>query len=89
MTVTDAHRPQDLFRRVRARFPHALVVQHVAAERCPGAARAAVVTAAHDPLDVAADFLTHVTGRGPTPAEVAVLRRAYEDVADVDSSRSA
>jgi exonuclease SbcD len=88
VTVTDEHRPQDLFRRVRARFPHALVVQHLPAA-VPGRARAAMVTAAHDPLDVAADFLTHVSGRGPTPAEVAVLRRAYEDVADVDVEKSA
>ncbi|WP_426593950.1 exonuclease SbcCD subunit D [Cellulomonas sp. McL0617] len=88
VTVTDAHRPQDLFRRVRARFRHALVVQHVPAA-VAGRPRPSVVTAAHDPLDVAADFLAHVTGRGPTPAEVAVLRRAYEDVADVDVEKSA
>ncbi|WP_028051183.1 exonuclease SbcCD subunit D [Cellulomonas sp. URHD0024] len=88
VTVTDAHRPQDLFHRVRARFPHALVVQHVPAV-APGRPRPSVVTAAHDPLDVAADFLTHVTGRGPTPAELAVLRQAYEDVADVDVEKSA
>lgn len=88
VTVTDVHRPQDLFRRVRARFPHALVVQHVPVA-LPGRPRPSVVTAAHDPLDVAADFLTHVTGHGPTPAEVAVLRRAYEDVADVDAEKSA
>ena len=85
VTVTDERRPQDLFRRVRARFPHALVVQHVAAA-APGRHRPAAVTAAHDPLDVAADFLAHVTGHGPTPAEAAVLRRAYEDVADAEKS---
>ena len=48
--------------------------------------RATVVTAAHDPLDVAADFLAHVTGHGPTPAEADVLRRAYEDVAALERS---
>ena len=85
VTVTDAHRPQDLFRRVRTRFPHALVVQHVAAAAV-GSPRSAVITSAHDPLAVAADFLTHVTGQGPTPAEVAVLRRAYEDIADAEKS---
>ncbi|WP_421735788.1 exonuclease SbcCD subunit D [Cellulomonas sp.] len=85
VTVTDAHRPDDLYRRVKQRFPHALVVQHRAAEAV-GTERAAVITAAHDPLDVAADFLTHVTGRGPTPAEAAVLRRAYEDVAAMERS---
>jgi exonuclease SbcD len=88
VTVTDAHRPQDLFRRVRAHYPHALVVQHVAAV-VPGRPRPSVVTTAHDPLEVAADFVTHVTGHGPTRAEVAVLRQAYEDVADVDVEKSA
>jgi len=29
---------------------------------------------------VAAEFVEHVTGAAPTPEEVAVLRRAYEDV---------
>lgn len=85
VTVTDPHRPEDLYRRVKQRFPHALVVHHRAAVS-PGASRAAVVTAAHDPLDVAADFLAHVTGRGPTPAETDVLRRAYEDVAAMERS---
>ncbi|MEZ0446490.1 exonuclease SbcCD subunit D [Cellulomonas sp. ICMP 17802] len=85
VTVTDAHRPEDLYRRVKQRFPHALVVQHRAAEPA-GARRAAVITAAHDPLDVTADFLAHVTGRRPTPAEVDVLRRAYEDVAASERS---
>lgn len=85
VTVTDPHRPEDLYRRVKQRFPHALVVHHRAAVS-PGASRAAVVTAAHDPLDVAADFLAHVTGRGPTPAEADVLRRAYEDVAAMERS---
>ena len=85
VTVTDAHRPLDLYRRVKQRFPHALVVQHRAAESA-GTSRAAVITAAHDPLEVTADFLAHVTGHRPTPAEVDVLRRAYEDVAAIERS---
>ena len=31
-------------------------------------------------------FVRRVTGTAPTPAEVAVLRRAYEDVADAERS---
>lgn len=79
VTVTDAARPADLFRRVRERFPHALVVHH-RPEGVQRASRAALVTAAADPVDVAADFVTHVTGAPPTEAEVHVLRRAYEQV---------
>ncbi|MBU4335298.1 MAG: exonuclease SbcCD subunit D C-terminal domain-containing protein, partial [Actinobacteria bacterium] len=79
VTVTDAARPPDLYRRVRERFAHALVVQHqpVGASTV---ARAAAVNEATDPLLVAADFVAHVTGARPDAAESAVLARAYEDV---------
>jgi DNA repair protein SbcD/Mre11 len=85
VTVTDAHRPADLYRRVRARFPHALVVQHQPPAREAGP-RLAEVTAARDPLEVAAEFVQHVSGARPTEAEAAVLRRAYEQVAAAERS---
>jgi exonuclease SbcD len=85
VTVTDAHRPPDLYARVRGRFPHALVVQHRPPARDPGA-RAAEVTAARDPLEVAAEFVTHVSGTPPTEAEAAVLRRAYEGAVAAERS---
>ena len=84
--VTDAHRPADLFRRVRDRFPHALVVAAPARRGAAEPSRAAAVTAAQDPLDVAADFVAHVTGAAATPDELAVLRRAYESVAAAERS---
>lgn len=86
VTVTDAARPDDLYRRVRQRFPHALVVQHVPADPRPGPQRVTAVTPAQDPLDVCAQFLVHVTGRGPDDAERAVLHRAYEHVAAEERS---
>lgn len=79
VTVTDPVRPADLYRRVRERFAHALVVQHEPAG-APARSRARAVTSAADPLTVAADFVAHVTGAGPTAAERAVLARAYDDV---------
>ncbi|WP_454050450.1 exonuclease SbcCD subunit D [Cellulomonas sp. Marseille-Q8402] len=85
VTVTDAHRPTDLYRRVRGRFPHALVVQHQPPAREVGP-RAAEVTAARDPLEVAAEFVEHVSGARPTDAEAAVLRRAYEHAAQAERS---
>jgi exonuclease SbcD len=85
VTVTDAHRPTDLYRRVRGRFPHALVVQHQPPAREAGP-RAVEVTAARDPLEVAAEFVEHVSGARPTPAEAAALRRAYEDAAQAERS---
>ncbi|OZB50995.1 MAG: exonuclease sbcCD subunit D [Cellulomonas sp. 14-74-6] len=86
VTVTDAARPPELFRRVRDRFPHALVVQHAPADGAARTTASRVVTAAADPLEVVDAFVRRVTGTAPTPAEVAVLRRAYEDVADAERS---
>lgn len=82
--VTDARRPPELYARLRARFPHLLVVEH----RPAGAPveRVRTVTAARDPLEVADEFVEHVTGTAPTPEERAVLRRAYEDVLAAERS---
>jgi exonuclease SbcD len=80
VTVTDAHRPTDLYRRVKERFPYALVIQHHPPERTSDRAGATAITAADDPLEVAAEFVRHVTGAELTDAERAVLRRAYEQV---------
>ncbi|WP_372595014.1 exonuclease SbcCD subunit D [Actinotalea sp.] len=76
--ITDAARPADLVPRVHAAFPHALVVEHHPAAR--ESVRLAAVTASHDPLEVTAEFVEHVTGAPPDEAERAVLRRAYESV---------
>jgi exonuclease SbcD len=86
VTVTDAHRPADLYRRVKERFPHALVIQHRPPERTSDRAGATVVTSANDPLQVAAEFVVHVTGAEATDAELAVLRRAYEQVTAAERS---
>lgn len=80
VTVTDSNRPADLYRRVKQRFPYALVIQHRPPERMSDLAGATVVTSANDPLVVAAEFVVHVTGAEATDAELAVLRRAYEQV---------
>ncbi|MDM8085225.1 exonuclease SbcCD subunit D [Cellulomonas cellasea] len=86
VTVTDPHRPEDLYRRVKDRFPHALVIQHRPPERVGGAVRAGAVTQAHDVLEVAAEFVEHVSGQAPTVAEAAVLRQAYEQVTAAERS---
>lgn len=83
--VTDPVRPPELHARLRARFPHLLVTEH----RPPGGVArsgAAVVTASRDPVDVAAEFVEHVTGAPPTAEELAVLREAYEFVATAERS---
>jgi len=78
VVVTDPTRPTELYARVKARFPHALQVTH----RPPRPAEREVVHpvgARRDPLDVAQEFVEHVSGSAPTEAEVAVLRAALED----------
>ena len=79
VVVTDPVRPPDLVARVRDRFAHALVVEHRPAAAA-GRAATPAVTAARDPLEVAGEFVEHVTGAAPDEAERAVLRRAYEHV---------
>lgn len=83
--VTDLVRPPDLHARLKARFPHLLVTEHRPPEGT-ARTRAAVVTAAQDPVDVAAQFVEHVTGAAPTPDELAVLRAAYESVLATERS---
>ena len=83
--VTDPVRPPELHARLKARFPHLLVTEH----RPPAGTartRAAVVTAAQDPVDVAAQFVEHVTGAAPSVEELAVLRAAYEHVLAAERS---
>lgn len=79
VVVTDAARPAELYARLKARFPHLLLTEH-RPEGIAARSTAAVVTAAQDPVQVAAEFVEHVTGGAPSAEEVAVLRRAYEDV---------
>ena len=85
VVVTDEHRPQDLYARVRARLPHALVVQHRPPQPAGGAALRAVTSAA-DPVEVTCDFVAHVTGAGPDADELVVLRAAYEHAAAAERS---
>lgn len=75
--VIDAARPRDLVARVRQQFPHALQIQHQP-DRVADREAIAVVGAAHDPLDVAKDFVDYVTGAPPQEPEIAVLREALE-----------
>ncbi|CAM5787649.1 Nuclease SbcCD subunit D OS=Cellulomonas persica OX=76861 GN=sbcD PE=3 SV=1 [Cellulomonas persica] len=85
VVVTDERRPQDLYARVRARLPHALVVQHRPPETATGPTLRAVTSAA-DPVEVACDFVAHVAGSPPDDDELAVLRAAYEHAAAAERS---
>ena len=85
VVVTDIARPPELYARVKARFPHALVIQHRPAVASVERAQVAV-TSARDPLEVAAEFVRHVTAAAPTPAESDALRSALERVLALERS---
>jgi exonuclease SbcD len=76
-TVTDRTRPDQLFDRLKARFPHLLQVVHQPAgarDPQPSIERAATE---RDPRVLAADFINHVTGTDATPAELELFEAAY------------
>ncbi|MGO1316957.1 MAG: exonuclease SbcCD subunit D [Cellulomonadaceae bacterium] len=77
VVVTDDARPADLVARIRARFPHALVIQHEPPRRETSSPFVAV-GAATDPAEVCQAFVRYACGAAPTPGEQAVLRAAVE-----------
>lgn len=85
ITVTDAARPPAMYVRLKERFPHALVMQH-RSSAAAGAGGAVAISATRDPLEVAGEFVEHVTGTPATPGELAALRRAWERVTAADRS---
>ncbi|MCS6711478.1 exonuclease SbcCD subunit D [Brachybacterium sp. EF45031] len=67
LTVTDRERPAHLQERLRAVFPHLLLVHHRPEGR-ELAARVREVRGEQDPMEVMGDFLAHATG-GPADAQ--------------------
>jgi exonuclease SbcD len=86
ITVTDRTRPDQMFTRVKSRFPHVLQVFHLPA----GAAPAGVLTSREareqDPRELGADFIFHVTGHRAVEAEVDLFEQAYQAAAQVASA---
>jgi exonuclease SbcD len=79
VTVTDRSRPEQLFDRVKSRFPHVLQVIHVA-EGASAAGGVSLSAAAElPPRELGADFLSHVTGLAADDAELDLFERAYAD----------
>lgn len=86
LVVTDPRRPQEMNARLKERFPHALVMMHRPAGERQRESLTLSVTAASDPVAVAGDFITHVTGLTPSPLEADVLRKAFEAANATDRS---
>lgn len=79
VTLTDAARPDQAMERLRARFPHVLVLGFEPA----GVARSLESYASRvrgSDVDVASAFVSHVRGTSATAAETALLTEAFEAV---------
>lgn len=77
--VTDPVRPAHLQERLREAYPHLLLTEY-APEGREARAGTPVVRREQDPLEVMDEFLAHLTGAAPTPAERDVLESAYAAV---------
>lgn len=84
--VTDPQRPQEMNRRLKTRFPHALVMQHTPEGLERKARQAIKVNAQTDPAQVASQFVEDVTSTAPTPAEMDVLQTALDLARAMDRS---
>lgn len=79
--LTDSAAPARYLERIRAVFPHALVVLRRPRGQVDGLARVAAITPASDPVHVAAEFMEYVTEQPTSPAERAVLAGVFEELA--------
>ncbi len=80
-TLTDDNRPQQAMDRLRARFPHTLVIGF----EPPGGDRISVPVArtrGRSDHEIAVDFVTEMRGTTATPAETTLLRDASDACCD-------
>jgi exonuclease SbcD len=79
VTVVDKSRPPGLMATIKEHFPYAL---HVSFEPAHTASRSRSleITTAHQPFDVTARFIEHVTGDAPGNAERSVLHDVVQKV---------
>lgn len=78
--LTDQVRPLDAMDRLRRRFPHAVLLDH----QPPSVADSIAsyrnrIHAARNDLELAADFVAHVSGRPASEEEIAVLAEVIDD----------
>lgn len=77
--ITDTAYPDGMYARVKARHPGAVDIQHLPTE--PGQyVSAPKIDSATDPMEILKEFVTYATGVAPSPAEIDVLQKAYDDV---------
>ncbi|HEY2043564.1 MAG TPA: exonuclease SbcCD subunit D [Jatrophihabitans sp.] len=88
ITVTDRSRPEQLFDRIKSRFPHILQVLHIPTGLGEIGAQGRVEIGSLTPRELAADFIEHVTGVMADDRELALFERAFaEATAELGSAR--
>lgn len=78
VTLTDPTRPADAMARLRTRFPHVLVLAWEPVGRAPDGRDYRARTVGRNDLEIAAEFVGHVRGLPPSPAERVLLRTALD-----------
>ncbi|TLM82383.1 exonuclease SbcCD subunit D [Pseudarthrobacter sp. NamE2] len=89
VTLTDAQRPARAMDRLRARFPHTLVLgfDPQGGTAATAATYSSRLAQAPDDISVCCGFLEHVRGRVPDDAEKAALTAALENVRLLEASQ--
>jgi exonuclease SbcD len=85
LTVTDRSRPDQLFDRVKSRFPHVLQVLHLPAGARPAGASTPTTALAPSPRQLGADFVEHVTGLAALDHELDLFEQAYQAAATAEA----
>jgi DNA repair protein SbcD/Mre11 len=78
VVLTDPGRPADPMSRLRRRFTHVLLLDHQPEGAATVAGSYRTRLAGRDDLSVARDFVTHVRGTAPDPAEDRLLAEAFD-----------
>ncbi|MDQ2836652.1 MAG: exonuclease SbcCD subunit D [Actinomycetota bacterium] len=78
LTVTDRARPDQLFDRVKSRFPQVLQVLHVPAGSVPAGSAPASDAVQRSPRELGGDFISHVTGGHASSDELALFEQAFQ-----------
>jgi exonuclease SbcD len=74
--LTDPVRPADPMRQLRGRFPHCVHLEWTGAAAVEDGCSYQERLRGRDDLEIAAEFVSHVRGTVPTPAEQELLHRA-------------
>lgn len=87
--LVDSQRPLDAMRTLQQRFPHCAVLEY-APEGAPASSSSTspkLVRQLRDPLQVTLRYLEDVRGAEPSPEEVAILKRAVDELTAERSAR--